>query len=44
MGLGLAMVKSIIESFNGHISFDSKENEGTRFVMRIPAFNGMENA
>jgi two-component system, NtrC family, nitrogen regulation sensor histidine kinase NtrY len=44
MGLGLAMVKSIIESFNGHISFDSKENEGTRFVMRIPAFNGAENA
>ncbi len=39
MGLGLAMVKSIIESFNGHISFDSKENEGTRFVMRVPAFN-----
>ncbi|MBW6478672.1 MAG: GHKL domain-containing protein [Bacteroidales bacterium] len=44
MGLGLAMVKSIIESFNGHISFDSKENEGTRFVMRIPAFNGAQNA
>ena len=44
MGLGLAMVKSIVESFNGYISFDSKENEGTRFVMRIPAFNGMENA
>jgi len=39
MGLGLAMVKSIIESFNGYISFDSKESEGTRFVMRIPAFN-----
>jgi nitrogen fixation/metabolism regulation signal transduction histidine kinase len=37
MGLGLAMVKSIIESFNGHISFVSQQGEGTRFIMRIPA-------
>ncbi len=39
MGLGLAMVKSIIESFNGHISFVSQQGEGTRFIMRIPASN-----
>lgn len=37
MGLGLAMVKSIIESFNGHISFDSSEGKGTSFTIRIPA-------
>ncbi|MFN3554406.1 MAG: ATP-binding protein [Bacteroidales bacterium] len=37
MGLGLAMVKSIIESFNGHISFDSSEGRGTSFTIRIPA-------
>lgn len=37
MGLGLAMVKSIINSFNGYVSFESKENKGTRFILRIPA-------
>ena len=39
MGLGLAMVKSIIQSFNGHISFESEQGKGTRFIMRIPAVN-----
>ncbi len=36
MGLGLAMVKSIIESFRGHISFESEKGRGTSFVIRIP--------
>ncbi|TVQ12556.1 MAG: HAMP domain-containing protein [Bacteroidetes bacterium] len=38
MGLGLAMVKSIIQSFNGHISFESQMDEGTKFIIRIPRF------
>jgi two-component system, NtrC family, nitrogen regulation sensor histidine kinase NtrY len=36
MGLGLAMVKSIIESFSGHISFESETGKGTAFIIRIP--------
>lgn len=36
MGLGLAMVKSIIQSFNGYISFESQMGEGTIFIIRIP--------
>lgn len=39
MGLGLAMVKSIIEGSNGHISFYSEAGKGTSFVIRIPAVN-----
>jgi two-component system, NtrC family, nitrogen regulation sensor histidine kinase NtrY len=38
MGLGLAMVKSIIQSFNGHITFDSEKGKGTTFVIRIPLY------
>lgn len=38
MGLGLAMVKSIIQSFNGHIAFESQKGEGTNFIIRIPYF------
>jgi signal transduction histidine kinase len=37
MGLGLAMVKSIIESINGQISFTSSENVGTTFELKFPA-------
>ncbi|WP_010523018.1 sensor histidine kinase [Aquimarina agarivorans] len=36
MGLGLAMVKSIIETYKGTISYSSVKNEGTAFVVRIP--------
>lgn len=36
MGLGLAMVKSIIESFKGHISFESEKGRGTSFIIRMP--------
>lgn len=34
-GLGLAMVKNIISAFNGEISFESVENEGTIFFLRF---------
>jgi nitrogen fixation/metabolism regulation signal transduction histidine kinase len=36
MGLGLAMVKSILENINSTISFTSVENEGTVFELRFP--------
>jgi two-component system, NtrC family, nitrogen regulation sensor histidine kinase NtrY len=36
MGLGLAMVKSILTSMGGTITFTSKEGEGTVFTLGIP--------
>ena len=36
MGLGLAMVKNIMENYEGTISFTSKEEEGTVFKVAIP--------
>lgn len=36
MGLGLAMVKSIIENYNGSISFKSIPGSGTHFKVKIP--------
>jgi signal transduction histidine kinase len=35
MGLGLAMSKSILENMNGSISFQSNEESGTTFYVRI---------
>ena len=36
MGLGLAMVKSIVEAYNGEISFISEINKGTVFTVSLP--------
>ena len=36
MGLGLGIVKNIIESHNGTISFVSKQEKGTTFTIRLP--------
>ncbi len=36
MGLGLAMVKKIVEAYDGDITFNSTEGEGTTFKVRIP--------
>jgi signal transduction histidine kinase len=36
MGLGLAMVKNILETMQVSISFTSVEHEGTTFEMRFP--------
>ena len=36
MGLGLAMVKNIIENIDGTIRFESIPNETTSFIMEIP--------
>lgn len=39
MGLGLAMVKSIIESSNGKISFETNPPQGSTFFVAIPAIS-----
>ena len=36
MGLGLPMVKNIIEAYNGSISFTSTEGVGTLFTLTLP--------
>ena len=35
-GLGLAIAKNMIESFNGHIYFDTTVGKGTTFIIEIP--------
>lgn len=39
MGLGLAMVKNIVESAGGSISFKSRQGEGTTFEIVLPEYN-----
>lgn len=36
MGLGLAIVRAIVESLNGTITFESQEGYGTTFRIKIP--------
>jgi signal transduction histidine kinase len=36
MGLGLAMVKNILEQAQGQISFETKMNVGTSFFITLP--------
>ena len=36
MGLGLAMVKNIVETYNGNITFTSQEGKGTTFIVTFP--------
>ena len=38
MGLGLAMVKSIVENANGSIWFETKEYKGTSFFLQFPIY------
>ena len=42
-GLGLAMVKSIIENMNGKIWFESELNKGTSFFITLPCVQQEEN-
>jgi len=35
-GLGMAIVKSIVEAHGGHVSVESEEKKGTTFTIRIP--------
>jgi nitrogen fixation/metabolism regulation signal transduction histidine kinase len=39
MGLGLAMVKRLVEQAGGSVSFASLENEGTTFTVSLPLRN-----
>jgi nitrogen fixation/metabolism regulation signal transduction histidine kinase len=36
MGLGLAMVKNIVETFGGNITFNTEIGKGTEFIVRFP--------
>ena len=36
MGLGLPIVKSMIESGGGHIYFETEEGKGTTFTIELP--------
>jgi signal transduction histidine kinase len=35
-GLGLVVVKRLVEALNGKISFESQEGKGTTFIVRLP--------
>jgi nitrogen fixation/metabolism regulation signal transduction histidine kinase len=39
-GLGLALVKSIVENAGGSISFKSEEGQGTSFYISLPVYGG----
>lgn len=42
MGLGLSISKNIIENMQGEISFESVENEGSRFFVRLKKIKTIE--
>jgi len=43
-GLGLAMVKNIILSFGGNISFESEEGKGTVFTILLPKYEHLSKS
>jgi signal transduction histidine kinase len=43
-GLGLAITTEIIQLHKGHITVHSKEGQGTRFLIRLPAWRTSNHA
>ncbi len=43
MGLGLSIVKNIVENFSGKIWFETEPGKGTTFFFEIPIHEGSEN-
>ena len=41
-GLGLYITKQLVEKMNGKIEFESKEGEGTTFLVKVPIYNQEE--
>ena len=39
MGLGLSIIKNIIENYNGTITFESHKGKGTTFTVSLPIIN-----
>ncbi len=39
MGLGLSIIKNIIENYNGTITFESQKEKGTTFTVSLPIIN-----
>jgi nitrogen fixation/metabolism regulation signal transduction histidine kinase len=39
MGLGLGIIKNIIENYKGTITFETKYGEGTTFIVSLPIIN-----
>lgn len=42
-GLGLTIVRQIVETHNGNIQVESKQNTGTRFTIRLPVAGSMSS-
>jgi two-component system NtrC family sensor kinase len=41
-GLGLSIVKSIVDSYHGRVWVESNVNEGASFIVVLPAFEGKD--
>ena len=39
-GLGLALVKQIVDRYKGSIQVESQPGQGTRFIVRLPSMAG----